>query len=60
MSYSSLIQSAASQYNVPPALLAWQINQESGGNPNAYNAQSGAAGVAQVIPTPAAQVGLNP
>lgn len=60
MSYSSLIQSAAQQYGVPPALLAWQINQESSGNANAYNAQSGAAGIAQFIPSTAAQFGINP
>lgn len=60
MSYSSLIQSAAAQYGVPPALLAWQLNQESGGSPTAYNAQSGAAGIAQFIPSTAAQFGINP
>lgn len=60
MSYSSLIQSAAQTYGVPPALLAWQINQESSGNPNAYNPQSGAAGIAQFIPGTAAQFGINP
>lgn len=59
-SISGLIGSAASEYGVPPAVLSWQINQESSGNPNAYNAQSGTAGIAQFSPSTAAEFGINP
>lgn len=35
---------------VPPALFVKQIQQESGFNPDAHNAASGATGIAQIIP----------
>lgn len=57
--YDSTIASAASTYGVPPSLLSWQINQESGGNPNAYNPRSGATGIAQFLPSTAANPGYG-
>ena len=55
-----LITQASTQYNVPQAFLDWQIGQESSFDPNAYNPSSGAAGIAQFIPSTAAQFGIDP
>lgn len=60
MSYSSTIAAAAQQWGVPPQVLAWQIQQESSGNPNAYNPSSGTAGIAQFSPSTAQEFGINP
>ncbi len=57
--YASTIQSAASAYGVPAAVLDWQINQESGYNPNAVNPTSGATGIAQFLPSTAANAGFG-
>ncbi len=57
--YSSTIQQAATRWGVPPAVLGWQIQHESGGNPNAYNPSSGATGIAQFLPSTAAQPGYG-
>jgi hypothetical protein len=55
--YSDLIASAAQQYGVPPALLAWQLNQESSLNPDAVTGS--AEGIAQIQPATAAQPGYG-
>lgn len=57
--YSAVVLSAAERWGVPPALLAAQINQESGFNPNALS-PDGAIGIAQFMPGTAKSVGLNP
>jgi hypothetical protein len=43
-------QEAAVRHGAPPDLFVKQIQQESGFNPKAYNAASGATGIAQIIP----------
>jgi cell wall-associated NlpC family hydrolase len=43
-------RAAASRHDVDPDAFERQIQQESGFNPGAYNAQSGASGIAQIIP----------
>jgi tape measure domain-containing protein len=48
--------SAARKYSLPPEMFLGQLQQESGFNPNAYNATSGARGVAQFIPSTGAAV----
>lgn len=48
----------ATQFGIPPSLFLWQINQESGFNPNAQN--GAATGIAQFMPATAAQYGVNP
>ena len=67
--YLNLAEQSALNYNVPPALLEWQIGAESSWNPNAinsnYNSSSGtygtpALGIAQFEPATAAQFGINP
>ncbi len=58
--YLSTIQQAAGAYGVPPQLLAAQLQQESGLNPAAFNPTSGATGIAQFLPSTAAQMGVNP
>ena len=57
---SQLIGSSAQQYGVPPSLLAAQLQQESGLNPFAVNPSSGAAGIAQFMPSTAGMFGIDP
>jgi hypothetical protein len=57
--YQSAIIAASARWGVPTALLAAQINQESGFNPNALS-PDGAIGIAQFMPGTAASVGLDP
>ena len=45
---------------INPNYFVRQINQESGFNPQAYNARSQASGIAQFIPSTAASWGLDP
>ena len=47
--WCELISNYATQYNLPPDLIASVIWQESGGNPTAYS-KSGAVGLMQVMP----------
>jgi len=56
--YDSLINSAAQQAGVDPALLKGLIRQESGFDPNARSA-AGAAGLAQLMPATAAGLGVT-
>jgi len=48
--YGKTIQRAASKYNIPPEILAGILEVESGFRPNAYNNNSGATGIAQIVP----------
>lgn len=57
--YRTLIVAAAQRWNVSAALLAAQIQQESGFNPRAISG-AGAAGIAQFMPGTAQQYGLTP
>ena len=54
----SLLTQAAKQYDLPPALVIAQAQQESGGNPNAVS-PAGAEGVMQLMPATAAQLGVT-
>ena len=56
--YLPTIKAAAAQYNVPWELLAAQLEQESGFDPNAVSS-TGAQGIAQFMPGTAAQYGLS-
>jgi hypothetical protein len=57
--YQQLVISAATQYGVPVNILAAQIQQESGFDPNATSS-AGAEGIAQFEPATAASNGVNP
>ncbi len=57
--YAPVYQAAASAYGLPANVLAAQGFVESSYNPNAYN-PSGATGIAQFMPSTAAQYGVNP
>lgn len=57
--YAGIIQMAAAQYHIRPALLAAQIQTESSFNPNARSS-AGAVGIAQFEPATAASLGVNP
>ena len=48
--YAGTVAAAAKKYNIPADILAGLLQQESGWNPNAYNADSGATGIAQIVP----------
>ena len=56
--YQSPIMLASQQSNVPAALLASLLKQESGFNPNAQS-PVGARGIAQFMPGTARQYGVN-
>jgi hypothetical protein len=53
------IVESATKYDINPALLAKQLYQESGLNPNVRPSSAGAQGVAQFIPGTAARYGVN-
>lgn len=57
--YAPTIGKAAIDNDLPPALLASQIKQESGFNPNAVS-PAGAQGISQFMPGTAAEMGINP
>jgi hypothetical protein len=57
--YYSTAVSAANQWGVPADLFVQQIGQESGFNPDAVNASSGATGIAQFLPSTAANAGYG-
>ncbi len=62
MSYSPYQNTAitdANAYGVPSQLYSDIIQQESGYNPNAYNLVSGATGIAQILPSTAANPGYG-
>jgi hypothetical protein len=58
--YTGQISSAAQQAGIDPRLLASVIQTESSGDPSAYNASTGAAGLGQQIPSTAKALGVNP
>ncbi len=55
---TQILADAAAAAGVPSSLLLAQAQQESGLNPNAYNAKSGATGLLQLEPATAAQLGV--
>jgi hypothetical protein len=56
--YEPLIDRAAAENNIPPALLRSMILRESGGNPNAVGG-AGETGIAQILPSTARQPGYG-
>ena len=56
---NSLIKEAAARYQVDPRLVAAVAQTESGGNQEAVS-PAGAVGVMQLMPEPAAGLGVNP
>lgn len=60
--YTSLVNTLQSVYcpSCPPGMAAAQMQAESSGNPNALNASSGAVGLFQLLPSTAADLGVNP
>jgi soluble lytic murein transglycosylase-like protein len=61
----ALLNAAAAEYNVPPALAIAVANQESGGNQfnsegGVLTSSAGALGVMQLMPATAAGLGVDP
>ena len=56
---SPIIDGAAASSGVPRAQLAAALMKESSGDPNAVNPSSGASGIAQILPSTAAQPGYG-
>ncbi|HLW02834.1 MAG TPA: transglycosylase SLT domain-containing protein [Ktedonobacterales bacterium] len=54
-----IVNTIAPRYHLEAAVLLWQVNQESGFNPDAYS-PAGAIGIAQFMPATAAAYGINP
>ena len=54
-----LVNTIAPEYHLEAAVLLWQVQQESGFNPNAYSS-AGAIGIAQFMPAMAAAYGIDP
>ncbi|GAA0696415.1 lytic transglycosylase domain-containing protein [Dyella marensis] len=59
MAYDDLIQAAAKQNGIDPRLLTAVIRTESSFNPQAVNAETGAAGLGQMLPSTAASLGVK-
>lgn len=60
--YSSIINDAATKFNIDPKLLSAVINVESSGNPNAKGPSTKygtAQGIAQLLPQTAASLGVK-
>lgn len=57
--YLAAVAKAGAKYNVPPKLLAAQIQAESNWNPNAKSS-AGATGISQFMPGTAAGFGIDP
>lgn len=55
-----VVLAAANKYSVDPKALAWMLSQESHWNPNAYNPESGTAGLGQFKPGTAKEMAINP
>jgi soluble lytic murein transglycosylase-like protein len=62
--YGDLVAKAAQQYDIPPAILAGLLEQESGYLPEVIKgkrlSRSGAIGIAQFLPGTAEQMGVDP
>lgn len=58
--FANQIAAAAQQNGIDPRLLSSIIQTESSGDPSAYNASTGAAGLGQQIPATAKALGVNP
>lgn len=62
--YGDLVAKAAQQYDIPPAILAGLLEQESGYLPEVITGKrlssSGAIGIAQFLPGTAEQMGVDP
>lgn len=58
--FKALVLASALSAGVPWALMAAEIGQESGWDPNIVNQASGATGIAQFEPATAAQLGVDP
>ena len=58
-SYQELASEYANQYGVPTDIFTSVIQAESGFNPGAYNSSSGATGIAQILPSTAANPGFG-
>lgn len=58
--YLPQIQSASSTYGVPQSILYNSLGAESSFNPDAYNSSSGTEGMAQFLPSTAAELGVDP
>lgn len=56
----ALIRAAAERYNLDHGIFRNQLVAESGLNPNAINARSGAAGIGQFMPATARGLGIDP
>jgi hypothetical protein len=54
-----IVNVVAPQHHLEAAVLLWQIQQESGFNPNAVS-QAGAIGIAQFLPETAKRYGIDP
>lgn len=59
LDYRQLAKKDALDAGIDDTLFVWQINQESGFNPNAVS-PAGAIGIAQFEPATAAGLGINP
>ena len=64
MGYGSVVQDAATEYDIPPAILAGLLDQESAYRPDVIDgitdSKAGAQGIAQFMPKTAQQMGINP
>lgn len=64
MGYGDIVAKAAKQYDIPPAILAGLLEQESGYLPEVIKGKrlstSGAIGIAQFLPGTAEQMGVDP
>jgi len=58
--YEATIQNAAKKFGLDPEVLAGMLGTESGFNPSARNAKSGATGIAQLMPKYFPNAGKNP
>lgn len=58
--FKSLVLASAAASGVPWQMMAAEIGQESGWDPNIVNHASGATGIAQFEPATAAGLGVNP
>jgi hypothetical protein len=57
--YEAQVLASAAKWGISPALLAAQLDAESGFNPNSVSS-AGAVGIAQFLPSTAREWGVNP